>query len=69
VTDPWAAYCLDRAVYAYGSTLSNKLDSVNVKNDKDGKKTQAKRQRLLDKWIPDLHGDGPKFKDPGKAGT
>lgn len=67
VEDPWAAYCLDRAVFAFGSSLQNELDSVHEKNDKDGKKTQRKRQQILHKWIPELKkASKPKFRDPGK---
>lgn len=67
ILDEWSAYCFDRAIFSFGTALQNELDSQKVEGkDKDGKKLQAKRQRLLDKWIPDLNGNKPKFRDPGK---
>jgi hypothetical protein len=67
IHDEWAAYCLDRSVYAFGSSLQHELESVRVKDDKDGRKAQRKREQILHKWIPELKkASKPKYADPGK---
>jgi hypothetical protein len=67
VSDEWAAFCLDRSVYAFGASLQGELDAVEEKNDKTGKKAQTKKDRILRKWIPEMNkASTPAFKDPGK---
>lgn len=59
--DPWAAYCLDRAVSTFGTTVQNELDSVEGKNSKE---IEIKRQRVLNRFFPD--STGGRYRDPGK---
>lgn len=50
-------FCFDRAVLTFGSALEAELDSVEGKNEKT---RNAKRSRVLDKWL-----DRPlKFRNP-----
>lgn len=46
---PFAAFCFDNAVTTFGRALEAELDSV--KPAKTEKATEAKRARLLDKWL------------------
>ena len=67
--DPWAAFCIDRCVANFGTALQNELDSVQVKDDKDGHKATAKRSRILRKWLPETAkaSSGSGFRDPGRS--
>lgn len=61
VSDVYVAYCIDSAVYAFGSALSAELDSIEGKSKEEIKR---KRERLVTKWL-----DMPmKFRNPGMVG-
>lgn len=61
VGDRWLAFCLDNAVYTFGSALEMELKGTEGKNKKE---IQNKQQRTLDKWL-----DMPlKFRSPGMVG-
>lgn len=61
VTDVYAAYCLDSAVYTFGRSLEAELESVDGKNKGEIKR---KQERVLTKWL-----DMPqKFRNPGVVG-
>lgn len=66
VTDPYEALSMDRAVFAFGTTVQHELDSINIKGkDPDGKKAARKRAQVLEKWVPQRGSAGkPQFKDP-----
>jgi hypothetical protein len=49
VEDPWTAYQIDRAVYAFGSALSAELEGVE---GKDKSEIERKRLRVITKWLP-----------------
>jgi hypothetical protein len=44
VDEPYAAYCLDQAVSAWGGHITSELEKIE---GKDEKKVAAKRQRRL----------------------
>lgn len=64
VRDELAAYCLDRAVTLFGTTVDArvKLASQDAKTDKQA---QQKALRELSKWVRDPNA--PRFKDPALA--
>lgn len=67
VEDELDRYCLDRAVYLFGSSLQNDLDSVQEKNDSDGRKAKAKRLMIFNRYISDQKTSTKKrFREPGK---
>jgi hypothetical protein len=60
ITDPIERFCLNRAIHYFGSSLENELNSVN---EKTAKASEQKRQRILQKWIPEASAG---FRDPAK---
>jgi len=53
VTDSWVAFCTDRAVFTFGSTIENEMDEAEArlpKNAKEAAHTRA-RQRVLDDYL------------------
>lgn len=59
--DPYVAFCLDRAVATFGMALENELESV----EETGKKGEAKRQRILAKWVPEQgKASAKRFRNP-----
>jgi len=54
VDDPIAAYCLDSAIEYFGTSLENELNAVQ---EKDEKASEAKRKRILLKWIPEASSE------------
>lgn len=68
IDDPMAAFCFDRAVARFGNALSAELEGVHEPKDKDGKKTEAKRLRILRKWIPETSAASANtgYRDPAK---
>jgi len=63
LTDPFDAFRFNRAVHHFGSSLQAELDSASGKTEKD---TEAKRLRILHKWIPEAAGSNARFRDPAK---
>lgn len=55
------AYCVDNAVFSFGSALNAELESVEGKNKKEIK---IKRERVMTKWL----GLPQKFRNPGMVG-
>lgn len=62
VTDVFMAFCLDSAIYSFGTALQNELDGVEGKNKNEIKR---KRERILGKWL----GLEQKFREPGMVGS
>lgn len=60
VSDGYTAYCLDNAVYTFGSTLESELKGVEGKNKGEMK---SKTERVLQKWL----GIERKFRRVGKS--
>ena len=58
--DEITAYCFDRAVHLFGSSLKAELDSVDGKTDKE---IQRRRARILRKWIPEA-ASSRAYRDP-----
>lgn len=58
--DPLAAFCFDRAVFNFGSSLKGELDGVSGKNHKE---IEGKQTKILRKWLPEAVGS-TKFADP-----
>lgn len=53
VTDSWVAFCTDRAIWTFASTIRNEQDEAESrlpKNAKDAAHTRA-RQRVLDDYL------------------
>jgi len=53
VTDSWVAFCTDRAVFLFASTIRNEQDEAEArlpKNAKDAAHTRA-RQKVLDEYL------------------
>ena len=65
VEDPYDAFRFDRAVAHFGDALSAELDKVEGKNNKE---IEAKRLKILRKWIPEASTATPgrKYRDPAK---
>ena len=65
IKDPWEAFQIDRAVYAFGSQLSAELESCEGKNKSE---IEGKRLRVINKWLPkavDASGTSQRrFADP-----
>lgn len=49
VSDSYAAYCLDEAVYFYGTYVESELHNAvkGITDDKDGKKAEQKHRQTL----------------------
>jgi hypothetical protein len=61
------AFCFDRAVMIFGSSLSAELEKAKGKTDKQ---IAANRTRIIQKWIPEATGTArsrQKFRDPAKT--
>lgn len=48
ITGAFRQYCFDRAVMTFGLALEAELDSLEGKTSKE---VNAKRERLLNKWL------------------
>jgi hypothetical protein len=64
LTDQWDSYRFDRAVFHFGLALENELSEAKGKSEKQ---TEAKRARILARWIPEASSSGGKFRDPAKG--
>jgi len=61
IKDPFAAFCLDRAVFDFGSALESALSDVEGKTKKE---IEVKSDRVLRKWL-----DMPlRYRDPAGSG-
>lgn len=61
IEDAYLAYCIDGAVYEFGVTLKNELESIEGKSKQEIKN---KQDRLLRKWL-----DLPQqYRNPGMVG-
>lgn len=61
IEDPFAAFCLDRAVHDFGSALEAALSDVEGKTKKE---IEVKSDRVLRKWL-----DMPlQYRDPVTSG-
>jgi hypothetical protein len=49
--DPVAAYSLNNAVWLFGTSLEAELER-NPRPDKETRKEQQRRTRILNRWIP-----------------
>jgi hypothetical protein len=59
------AYCFDRAVWLFGSTLDAELEE-STHGCKDEKSMTRARMRVMDRWFPENRGAKGRFKDPAK---
>lgn len=62
VEDPYNAYCLNRAVWLFGSSVDGKMQSIEGKTSKE---IQKKRLKVLQKYVPQA-ADASGFADPAK---
>lgn len=58
------AYCLDEAVFYFGTTVSNELEAAGQKRGKGQGKVEAARQRVFMKFMGDEGKKQQKFADP-----
>lgn len=79
VSDPYAAYCLDEAVYAFGTYVEAELNE-SAKGAKNEKAAQRKRMMRIQSLLrddegPEASGKAPvqpaptKFRDPASVLT
>ncbi len=60
----YEAYCLNEAVWYFGSTVESELDKAGHKRGKGEGKMVAARQRVLDRYVGSEKPDSQKFADP-----
>lgn len=65
ISDRLAAYCLDRAVWLFGSTLDTELEGCTTKCKTEKDMIRA-RQRVMDRWFPEQKFAKGRFRDPAK---
>lgn len=56
-------YCLDRAVWLFGSTLDGELEK-SLEGCSNDREMERSRQRVLDRWFPEQAAAPGRFKDP-----
>ena len=56
-------YCLDRAVWMFGSTLDSELERA-IDSCKNEKEMERARNRVFDRWFPEHKMAPAIFKDP-----
>jgi hypothetical protein len=60
VSDEYAAFCLDEAVWEFGALIEQQLDDVKVGKNAKPEATQMAKQRLLEKILTGKS----KFREP-----
>lgn len=55
--DPYLAYCVDNAVFAFGSEVDGELKSIEAKNKQEAK---TKQRSVMRRWL----GLPQKFRNP-----
>lgn len=58
----WDSFCLDSAIWVFGSHIENEMNKIEAKTDKE---REHKRDSVLRRYIPEL-AKAQKFADPGK---
>ena len=56
--DPLAAWNLNNAVWMFGSALNHELEK-NPTPDKESKKEEQRRTRIIVRWLPKAPGAAP----------
>lgn len=65
VDDWYDGWCIDQAVWSFGTELEQALAEAEAsKKNERGKK--AARAKVFNQWIPDAQADTPRLRDPGK---
>ncbi len=59
----YEAYCLDQAVWYFGSQVQNELESAGQEKAKGQGKVESARKRVLNKYLSDGNTKG-QFADP-----
>lgn len=59
------AYCLDRAVWLFGSTLDSELEDVSNKA-KNERSAAVARTGVLNRWFPESKAAPGRYRDPAK---
>lgn len=60
----YTAYCLNEALYVFGMTLENKLDSAGQKPGKEDRKIKAARDQVMKNMFDPEKKKGSGFADP-----
>ena len=60
----YEAFCLDQAVWYFGTTLQNELEKAGQKKQKGEGRLIAARQRVLDKRLGKEKKGSAEFADP-----
>ena len=63
-SDSYEAYCLDEAVIYFGMSLEQMLDEAGSKPSRAERKTQADRERVLNKVLDLEQNEGKGYADP-----
>lgn len=58
----YEAYCLDQAVWYFGTSVNSELEKVGRKKAKGESTSEAARKRVLAKYLGD--DAGPQYADP-----
>lgn len=53
VVDTWVAFCVDRALFTFGTTVENEMDEAEQRLPKNAKEIAHRRtrQRVLDEYL------------------
>ena len=53
VTDFWVAFCVDRALFTFGTAVENEMDEAEARLPKNAKEVAHRRarQRVLDEYL------------------
>jgi len=53
VTDSWVAFCTDRALFTFGTTVEGDMDEAETRLPKNAKEAAHRRarQRVLDEYL------------------
>lgn len=67
VTDPWVAFCTDRAVFTFGTTIESEMDEAENRLPKNAKEAAHRRarQKVLDDYLGvELSEQPERFRSP-----
>lgn len=63
----YEAYCLDEAVWAFGSRIDSEVEKAGHKRQKGEAAMQSARKRVLDRYLKGT-GDKGRYRDPVAEG-
>lgn len=63
-TGSYAAYCLDQAVWYFGSQVQNELENAGIDTPKGQGKIDSARKRVMNKYLNEPGNTKGQFADP-----